>query len=93
MTVGICQLALFLPESGSLKHKRSLLKSLTTRIRNKFNVSVSELDDHDLWQKSLLGVAVIANESRYANQVLSKVVNLVEAEDRLALIDYSVELL
>jgi uncharacterized protein YlxP (DUF503 family) len=93
MTVGICHLALYFPESGSLKQKRSLLKSLIVRVRNKFNVSVSEVGDQDLWQRALIGVAVVSNESRYANQVLSKVVNLVEAEDRLELLDYTLEML
>ena len=93
MTIGICRLNLYLPESGSLKHKRQVLKSLSTRIRNKFNVSISELEDNDLWQKAVLGVAVITNDARYANQVLSKVVDLVEKEYTLILTDYSMEML
>jgi len=93
MTIGLCRLELYLPECGSLKQKRSVIKSLTTRIRNKFNVSVSELEDNDRWQKALLVVVTLSNDSRYANQVLSKVVELVEREDRLVLIDYSLELL
>jgi len=93
MIVGICQIVLYLPDSGSLKQKRSLLKGLVTRVRNKFNVSVSEVGDQDLWQKAQIGVAVITNETRYANQVLSQVVNLVETQDRLELIDYTLEML
>ncbi|MCZ6636137.1 MAG: DUF503 domain-containing protein [bacterium] len=93
MIVGICQIVLYLPDSGSLKQKRSLLKSLITRVRNKFNVSVSEVGDQDLWQKAQIGVAVVTNDTRYANQVLSQVVNLVERQDRLELIDYTLEML
>ena len=69
------------------------MKGLVTRVRNKFNVSVSEVGDQDLWQKAQIGVAVITNETRYANQVLSQVVNLVETQDRLELIDYTLEML
>ncbi len=93
MTVGICRLVLYLPESGSLKNKRSLLKSVTVRIRNKFNVSVSEVADNDLWQKAVLGVAIVSNDSRYANRVLSKVVDLVQNDLRVELIDYSLEMI
>ena len=93
MTIGFCRLDLYLPECGSLKQKRSVLKSLITRVRNKFNVSVSELEDNDLWQKAEVGVVTVANDARYVNQVLSKVVDMVEREDRLMLMDYSLELL
>ena len=93
MTIGLCRLSLYLPDSGSLKDKRRVLESLTKRIRNKFNVSVSELEDNELWQKAVLGVAIVCNESRHANRVLSKVVSLVQADGRLELLDYSLEML
>ena len=93
MTIGFCRLVLFLPDSGSLKNKRSVLQGLTVRVRNKFNVSISEVADNDLWQKAVLGVAVVANDSRYANQVLSKVVSFVESDVRLQLVDYSLEMI
>jgi uncharacterized protein YlxP (DUF503 family) len=93
MTIGLCRLVLYLPQSGSLKSKRSILKSIRTRVRNKFNVSISELSDNDLWQKAVLGVAVVSNESRHANQVLSKVVDLVQTDARVALVDYSLEMI
>lgn len=93
MTIGFCHIDLYLPECASLKQKRSVLKSVMARTRNKFNVSVSELGDNDRWQRAQLGVATVVNDSRYANQVLSKVVNLIEREDRLIVVDYSLELL
>lgn len=93
MTIGFCHLDLYLPECASLKQKRSVLKSITTRTRNKFNVSVSELGDNDRWQRAQLGVATVTNDSRYANQILSKVVDFIEREDRLIVVDYSLELL
>jgi uncharacterized protein YlxP (DUF503 family) len=93
MTIGFCRLELFLPDSESLKHKRGILKGLSARVRNKFNVSVAEVADNDVWQKAVLGVAVVANDSRYANQILSKVVSLVESDPRLQVADYSLEML
>jgi len=56
MNIGVCKVKLRLPENLSLKGKRRVLKSITARVRNKFNVSVAEIDDNDLWQLSTLGI-------------------------------------
>jgi uncharacterized protein YlxP (DUF503 family) len=55
MNVGVCKIRLHLPENTSLKEKRRVLKSITTQLKNRFNISVAEVDDHDLWQKAVLG--------------------------------------
>ena len=57
--VGLCTVELFLPESQSLKDKRQVLLSLKDRLREKFNLSVAEVDGQDLWQKAVLARAVI----------------------------------
>ncbi len=93
MTIGLCRLVLYLPESGSLKSKRRVLESLRQRIRAKYNVSVSEVGHNELWQKAEVGVAMVANESRYVNRVLSKVVDQVQRDHRVELVDYSLELM
>ena len=77
MNVGVCKIRLRLPENTSLKEKRRVLKSITTQLKNKFNISVAEVDDHELWQKTVLGICFISNDTRYTNEVLSKVLNLV----------------
>jgi len=77
MNVGVCKISLRLPENLSLKGKRRVLKSITTLVRNKFNVSVAEVDDHDLWQLATIGICCVSNDKRYTNQVLSKVVDFI----------------
>jgi len=77
MNVGVCRVSLRLPENLSLKGKRRVLKSITTRVGNKFNVSVAEVDDHGLWQSVVLGVCCVSNNTRYTNAVLSKVVDFI----------------
>ena len=57
MVVGIMRLTLFLPENHSLKGKRQVLRAIKARVRNKFNVSIAESDDHDMWQRAELGIA------------------------------------
>ena len=92
MVVGCCWMDLYFPESGSLKSKRQVLKSVIARLQNRFNVSVAEVDAQDLWQRSLIGVAVVSNEGSHANSVLSKVVQHVEGDRRLELLHYDIEM-
>jgi hypothetical protein len=77
MIVGVCKIKLRIPENMSLKGKRSVVKSIIAQLKNKFNVSVAEVDDQQLWQIATLGVCSISNDSRYTNEVLSKVMNFV----------------
>jgi len=93
MTIGFCRLTLHLPNAQSLKSKRSVIKSLCAKTRQKFNVSVSEIDANDAWQKSVLGIAVVANESAFANSVISKAINLFDADHRIEVIDCAIEML
>ena len=94
MNVGICKVRFRLPENLSLKGKRQVLKSITTRVRSKFNVSVAEVDDHDLWQLATLGICCVSNNKRYTNEVLSKVVDfIVGGRFELEVVDYEIEIL
>ncbi len=92
MIIGICEIELHIPASSSLKSKRHVIKGLKKRIRNKFNVSISEIDFQDLWQRCCLGVAIVATDTQFAHSVLSQVVNLVERETKIDLLDYRIEM-
>jgi uncharacterized protein len=91
LVVMSCSVQLYLGQSQSLKDKRQVIKSLKDRIGNAFNVSVAEVADQDLWQKATLGFAVVSNQTRHANEVLSKVVNFIERDYSIELIDYQIE--
>jgi len=94
MNVGVCRIDLRLPENLSLKGKRQVLKSITTRVRNKFNVSVAEVDNHDRWQLATIGICCVSNDNRYTNEVLSKVVNFViSCRFEVEILDYEIEIL
>ncbi len=93
MIVGLCTVELMIPESHSLKEKRQVLQSLKTRLRDKFNVSVAEVGEQDLWQKAILGLACVANESAHVNQVLDQAVNLIQAVPTIQLLRSRIELL
>ncbi|MCX6011648.1 MAG: DUF503 domain-containing protein [Chloroflexi bacterium] len=94
MKVGTCRVRLRFPENLSLKGKRQILKSVTTRLRSKFNVSVAEVDDNELWQLATLGISCVSNNNRYTNEVLSKVVDfIVNGRFDVEMLDYEIEIL
>jgi len=94
MNVGVCKVSLRLPENMSLKGKRQVLKSITSRVRNKFNVAVAEVDDNDVWQLASIGICCISNNGRHTNQVLSKVVNfIIDSRFEIELLDYEIEII
>ena len=77
MFVGVLRLTLHLPEPGSLKSKRHLVRSAVDRVRARFNVAVAEVADNDLWQRSVLGVAAVGNDRALVNETLDKVADFV----------------
>ena len=79
MIVGVCTIELFISDSQSLKDKRQVLHSLKDRLREKFNLSVAEVDAQDLWQKAVLGMACVANEGAHVNRVLEQALNLIKS--------------
>lgn len=94
MNVGICKIKLRIPENSSLKGKRQVLKSIIARVRNKFNVSVAEVDDNDLWQLATIGICYVSNDQRHTNEVLSRIVSFVrDSRFEVEMLDYEIEIL
>ncbi|MBM4132763.1 MAG: DUF503 domain-containing protein [Nitrospira sp.] len=93
MIIGLCTVELVIPDAHSLKAKRQVLLSLKDRLRDKFNVSVAEVDEQDLWQKAVLGIACVANEGKHVNQVLDQAVNLIRSVPLVELVQVRIELL
>ncbi len=77
MFVGILRLTLHLPDAGSLKSKRHLLRSALDRVKGKFNVSAAEVGANDLWQRAVMGVAAVGNDHAFVNETLDKVADFV----------------
>ena len=92
MHIGVLTLRLSIEGADSLKDKRQVLKSLIAKVRQAFNVSVAEVDENDLWRRATVGVVVVSNSAKFANQVLNKVVDHVENDWRVVLDDYAVEM-
>jgi uncharacterized protein YlxP (DUF503 family) len=92
MLVAMERFDLRIPGCGSLKEKRHVVKTLTSGIRSKFNVSVAEVDHHDLWQRTAIAVAAVAGEQYHARRVLHEVEKLVDRSDDVELIDAEISL-
>jgi len=93
MVIGILELEIKLFFSDSLKDKRRIIKSLIDRIRNNFNVSVSEIRHQDLWQRAGLGIALLTTEGKFAQSILSKIIDFIKKDKKISLIDSKMEIM
>ena len=91
VAVGLVEL--HLPDVDSLKGKRHALKGLKERVRARYEVSVAEVDHHDLWQRATLALACVSHDARHANEVVSKAMDFIEEHVEGRVIDTSVEIL
>jgi hypothetical protein len=92
MIVGVCRVELYIPGNHSLKEKRQVLNSIKNRIKNRFNVSIAEIDHLEIWQRSTIGIAIVSNDKKYIDQELSKVINHIEYSGTVSVLDYGIEL-
>lgn len=93
MVVGLLTLELHIPASGSLKEKRRVVKGMKDRIKARFNVSVAEVGETELWQRASLAVACVSNDAAHVGESLDKVAELVRSNTDADLIDYGIEYL
>jgi uncharacterized protein YlxP (DUF503 family) len=80
VTVGIARLTLFIGGSHSLKDKRMVLRRVKDLVREKFNVSIAEVGENDVWQRAVLGIVTVGNERRFVDSSLDEVVGFVRAK-------------
>lgn len=92
MIIGSLQVELLIPGCSSLKEKRFVVKSLKTRLHNKFNVSVSEIDYLDKWQRAQIGLVCVSNQKKHAEEILDKALHQIEREDRVQILDQLLEI-
>jgi hypothetical protein len=78
MTIGVLHIDLLVGGARSLKDKRRVVKSIKQQVRNKFNCSVAEVGEKDLWQRASLAICIVGDSSRFVNEQLSEVAHFVE---------------
>lgn len=80
MTVGIARITLYLAGSHSLKEKRMVVRRVKDLVRDKFNVSIAEVADNDIWQRAVMGIAVVGNDHRFVESALDEVLRFVRSK-------------
>ena len=92
MVVGVCTIELYLPENHSLKGKRQVVNGLKGRLKNRFNISIAEIDYLDVWQRATLGVAMINNNRVNVDREFRKMINFIDSSQYASyLMDYVIE--
>ncbi|WP_163530636.1 DUF503 domain-containing protein [Halobacillus ihumii] len=66
-------------DAQSLKEKRSVIKRVQTRLKNEFNVAVSELDHQNLWQRTCIGIVTISSSKVIAEQTIQQALAFVDS--------------
>lgn len=92
MVVGILRLDLAIGDAMSLKDKRRVLRSLKDRLAHRHNVSIAETDWQDEHRRAELGLAMVANDARFVQSCLDKIVDEVRATRGVGLIEHEIEM-
>jgi len=93
MVIGVCKLDLRIPENHSLKEKRHVLRKLIDRVKTRFNVSISEVGDNDLWQRAQMGFCTVGNDRRHINSSLDKVIDFIEQMNLVEMVHTEIEII
>lgn len=93
MVIGLCHLELLLHGNFSLKGKRQVIKSVVERARQRFNISIAEVEDQDLWQKAVLGICTVSNDRQRVNSILDQVLDFIENTQLAEVSDSQIEIM
>jgi len=91
MFVGVITVELRIPMAQSLKDKRSVIRSLTDKCKNKFNVAVSEVDNRDLWKNATLGIATVTGDQKHLEKMIDKIIKFIEDFPGVFLYNFTVD--
>ena len=78
MIIGIGQVTIHIPESQSLKDKRRVIRSVTQRVRARFDVAIAEVDDQQVWQSATIGIVSVSNSAQHCDEVVQRVIGFME---------------
>ena len=90
--VGTLTLDLYVSDALSLKDKRQVVKSLTARVGDRFNVSVAEIGALDNRRRATIAMAAVANSREHVDRVLNAVLRFCESDPRAEIIAADMEI-
>lgn len=79
MVLGVAYLLIEIPESHSLKEKRSIVRPIIKRIQSRFNASIAEIDNLESWQVAGVGLVCVSNSQRHADEMVQNIIGFVES--------------
>ncbi len=77
----------------SLKEKRMIVKSIIDKVKNKFNISIAEVDNMDVHKSIVLGIACVSNSARHSNACIQNVINYIEENTEAVIEKIEIEML
>ena len=93
MVAGLGSITFRLHDCHSLKGKRKIVKSIISRLRNNFNVSIAEVESNDIYQKAVIGFALVGNDRKVINSKIDKLINLADELNLAEIIDSEMEII
>lgn len=93
MIIGICTCEIFIFNANSLKSKRSVVKSIIEKSKNRFNISIAEVGENDKWQKSIIAFSTISNDQNIVEETIEKVINFFDSYSEIEIIKIKREIL
>ena len=93
MIVGTVIITLYAPWVRSLKEKRMIVQSLIKKARNRFNISIAEIEETNKHQSIVLGISCVSNNTNHVNSILTEVVNFLESNTEAEIVDVQMEII
>ncbi|WP_058486592.1 DUF503 domain-containing protein [Defluviitalea phaphyphila] len=93
MIVGTCKVYFRAPWVTSLKDKRMILKSIISKVKNKFNVSIAEIEMQDVHHNGAIGFACVTTNIHHADQIIQNVINFIENNIEGEVYDIKIEII
>ena len=92
MLIGTCKLFIYLPQCQSLKDKRSIIKKVKKILADKYNISIAEIGQKDVWKNAIIGIGCIGDNRAYIDQNLNHIVNDIEKYHEVQLINFEISI-
>ena len=93
MVIGCCSIKFYLHGNNSLKGKRRVVRAIKDRLKNDFNVSVTEVGHQDVWQSLHIGISAVASNRPYMDGLISKVVDAIDKMNLAEMVNCKTETL
>jgi len=93
LQVGICTIELQLNAVNSLKGKRRIIKSVIEKIKNRYNVSVAEVDKQQNFRSAAIGLSKVSNDSSVIHRDFMSIINYIDDYSEAVIFDYNIEII